>query len=93
MSIGVPVMRSHKNCAPPKLMNHVLDNGYRLENMMNVRVFISSLNFAVPMDVPLAEILCSSPRILKISDTWGSRSSYGELSTFLGQVMRRIFAR
>ena len=93
MSIGVPVMRSHKNCAPPRLMNPVLENGYRLENMMNVRVFRLGLNFAVPMDVPLAEISCSFPRILRISDTWGIRSSYGELSTFLGRVMQRIFAR
>ena len=87
MSIGVPVMRSHKNYALPRLMNPILESGYRLENMMNVRFFRSGLNFTIPMDVPLVEISCSSPRILRISDTWGSRSSYGELSTFLGQVM------
>ena len=48
-------MRSHKNCALPRLMNPMLDSGYRLENMINVRVFSSGSNFAVPMDVPLAE--------------------------------------
>ena len=69
MSIGAPVMRSHKNCALPRLMNLVLESGYRLENMMNVRVFRSGLNLDVPMDVPLAEISCSSPRILRISNT------------------------
>ena len=87
MSIGVPVMKSHKNCALPRFMNPVLESGYRLENMMNLRVFRSGLKFAIPMDVPLAEISCSSPRILRISDTWGRRSSYGELYTFLGRVM------
>ena len=69
MSIGAPVMRSHKNCAHPRLMNLVLESGYSLENMMNVRVFRSGLNLDVPMDVPLAEISCSSPRILRISNT------------------------
>ena len=63
MSIGAPVMGSHKNCALPRLMNLVLDSGYKLENMMNVRVFSSSLNFAIPMDVPLAETSYSAPRI------------------------------
>ena len=48
-------MRSHKNYALPRLMNPMLESGYRLENMMNVRVFSSGLNFAIPMDVPLAE--------------------------------------
>ena len=57
------MMRSHKNCALPRLMNPVLDSGCRLENMINVRVFSSSLNFVVPMDVPLAETSCSTPRI------------------------------
>ena len=69
MSIRVPVMRSHKNCALPRLMNLMLESGYKLENMMNVRVFSSGLNFAVPMDVLLAETLCSAPRILRISNT------------------------
>ena len=63
MSIGAPVMRSHKNCALPRLMNPVLDSGYRLENMMNMRVFSLGLNFAIPIDVPLAETSCSAPRI------------------------------
>ena len=63
MSIGAPVMKSHKNCALPRLMNPVLESGYRLENMMNVRVFSSGLNFVVPMDVPLAKTSCSAPRI------------------------------
>ena len=87
MSIRVPMMRSHKNCALPRLMNPVLESGYRLENMMNVRVFRSGLKFAIPIDVTLVEISCSSPRILRISDTWGRWSSYGELSTFLDRVM------
>ena len=55
MSIEVPVIRSHKNCARPRLINPVLDNGYRLKNMMKVRVFSLGLNFAVSMDVPVAE--------------------------------------
>ena len=63
MSIGAPVMGSHKNCALPRLMNLMLDSGYKLENMMNVRVFSLSLNFAIPMDVPLAETSYSTPRI------------------------------
>ena len=87
MSIGAPMMRSHRNCALPRLLKPVLESGYKLVNMMNVRVFTSGLNFAVPMDVPLAETSCSSPRILRISDTWGTLSSYREVSTFLGRVM------
>ena len=63
MLIGALVMRSHKNCALPRLMNPVLESGYKLEDMMNVRVFNSGLNFTVPMDVPLAENSCSAPRI------------------------------
>ena len=63
MSIGAFVMRSHKNCALPRLMNSVLESGYKLENMMNVRIFSSGLNFPVPMDVPLVETSCSTPRI------------------------------
>ena len=92
MSIGAPVMRPHRNCALPRLIKPVLESGYKLVNKMNVRVFSSGLNFAVPMDVPLAKTSCSSPRILRISDTWGTLSSYGEISTFLGQMMRSIFA-
>ena len=93
MLIGAPLMRSYKNCALPRLMNPMLKSGYRLENIMNVRVFSSGLNFVVPKDVPLAETLCSAPRIWRISNTWGSLPSYGELSTFVGRVMRRIFVR
>ena len=63
MLIEAPVMRSDKSYALPRLMNPVLESGYRLENMMNVRVFSSGLNFTVPMDVPLAETSCSVPRI------------------------------
>ena len=63
MSIRVSVMRSQKNCAYPRMINPVLDNGCRLKNMMKVRVFSSGLNFAIPMDVPFAETSCSSPRI------------------------------
>ena len=63
MLIGIPVMRSHKNCALPRLMNPMLESGYKLENMMNVRIFSSGLNFPVPMDVPLVETSCSTPRI------------------------------
>ena len=63
MLIGAPLMRSYKNCALPRLMNPMLKSGYRLENIMNVRVFSSGLNFVVPKDVPLAETLCSAPRI------------------------------
>ena len=63
MSIGAPVMRPHRNCALPRLIKPVLESGYRLENMMNVRVFSSGLNFTVPMDVPLAETSCLAPRI------------------------------
>ena len=81
------MMRSHKNCALPRLMNPVLKSGYKLENMMNVRVFSLGLNFTVPMDVLLDETLCSALRILRISDTWGTLSSYREVSTFLGRVM------
>ena len=84
MSIGAPVMRPHRNCAIPRLIKPVLESGYKLVNMMNVRVFSLCLNFVVPMDVPLAETSCSSPRILRISDTWGTLSSYGEVSTFFG---------
>ena len=91
MSIGAPVMRSHKNYALPRLMNPMLKSGYKLENKMNIRVFSSGLNFTVPMDVPLVETSCSSPKILRISDTWRTLSSYGEVSMFLGRVMRRIF--
>ena len=49
-------MRSHKNWALPRLMNPVLDIGYRLKNMIKVRVFSLGANFAVPIDVPLDEI-------------------------------------
>ena len=63
MSIGAPVMRSYKNCALPRLMNPVLDSGYILENLISVRVFSLGLNFAIPMDVPLAKTSCSVPRI------------------------------
>ena len=63
MLIGAPVMRSHKNYALPRLMNPVLKSGYKLENKMNIRVFSSSLNFTIQMDVPLAETLCSALRI------------------------------
>ena len=69
------MIRSHKNCARPRLINPVLDNGYRLKNMMKVRVFSLGLNFAVPMDVLVAETSCSSPRIRRISFTVGSMSS------------------
>ena len=31
MSIGAPVMRSHKNCALLRLMNPMLESGYKLE--------------------------------------------------------------
>ena len=86
MSIRTPVIRSHRNCALPRLIKPMLESGYKLVNMMNVRVFSSGLNFVVPMDVPLAETSCSSPRILRISDTWGTLSSNGEISTFLGRV-------
>ena len=55
MSIWAPVLRSHKNYALPRLMNLVLVSGYKLKNMINVRVFNSSPNFAVPMVVPLAK--------------------------------------
>ena len=75
MSIEVPVIRSHKNYARPRLINPVLDNGYRLKNMMKVKVFSSGLNFAVLMDMPFAETSCSSPRIRRISITAGSLSS------------------
>ena len=63
MLIGAPVMRSHKNYALPRLMNPVLKSGYKLENKMNIRVFSLGLNFTIQMDVPLAETLCSAPRI------------------------------
>ena len=33
----------------------MLDRGYKLKNMINVSVFISDLNFAVPMEVPVEE--------------------------------------
>ena len=69
------MIRSHKNCARPRLINPMLDNGYRLKNMMKVRVFSSGLNFTVQMDVPVAETSCSSPRIRRISVTAGSLSS------------------
>ena len=89
MSIRTPVIRSHRNCALPRLIKPILESGYKLVNMMNM---VNMMNFVVPMDVPLAEISCSSPKILKIFDTWGTLSSYGEISTFLGRVMRSIFA-
>ena len=75
MSIGVLLIRSHKNCARPRLINPVLDNGYRLKNMMKVRVFSSGLNFAIPMEVLFAKTSCSSPRIRRMSDTAGCLSS------------------
>nr|XP_023918384.1 uncharacterized protein LOC112029932 [Quercus suber] len=53
MSIGAPVIRSHRNCALPRLMNAVFESGYRLKNMINFRAVRSGANFAVPMDVPL----------------------------------------
>ena len=87
MSIGAPVMRPHRNCAIPRLIKPVLESGYKLVNMMNVRVFSSGLNYVVPMEVPLAETSCSSSRILRISDTWGTLSSYGKVSTFFGREM------
>ena len=39
MLIWVPLIKSHKNCVLPIFMKLVLDRGYRLENMINVRVF------------------------------------------------------
>ena len=65
ISIKTPVMKSHKNCALPRLMNPMLDSGSRLENIINVSVFNSGSNFAVPMDVPLAETSWSTPWFAK----------------------------
>ena len=90
MLIGALVMRSHKNYALPRLMNPVLKSGYKLENKMNIRVFSSGLNFTVPMDVLLDETLCSALRILRISNTWGTLSSYREVSTFLGRDRKSV---
>ena len=53
MSIETPVMRSHRNFALPRLMKAMLDNGYRLENMIKFRVISSGVNCAVPIDEPL----------------------------------------
>ena len=66
MSIKALVMRSHKNCALPRLMNPMLGSGYRLENIMNMRVSSLGLNFAIPMDVPLAKTLCSAKNLKNI---------------------------
>ena len=45
-------MRSHKNLALPMLMKPVLVKGYKLECMINVRVFISGSNLEVVIGVP-----------------------------------------
>ena len=36
-------------------MNAVFESGYKLKNIINLRVFSSGANFVVPMDVPLLE--------------------------------------
>ena len=92
MSIGVLVMRSHRNWALPRLMNAVFESGYRLKNMINLRVFNSGANLAVPMDVPVLETLWSNPRTWRMSYICGYLSSYGVMSTFAGLAMRRTFA-
>ena len=92
MSIGVPVMRSHRNWALPRLMNAVFESGYRLKNMINLIVFSSSANFAVPIDVPLLETSWSGLRTWRISYIWGCLSSDGVRSTSANLVMRRTFA-
>ena len=92
MSIGAPVMRSHRNWALSRLMNAVFESGYRLKNMINLRVFNSCANFAVPMDVPLLMTSWSSLRTWRMSCIWGCLSSYGVRSTSAGLVMQRTFA-
>ena len=67
MSIGAPVIRSHRNWALPRLMNAVFESGYRLKNMINLRVFSSGANFVVPMDVPLLETSWSGLRTWRMS--------------------------
>ena len=54
MSIEAPLIKSHRNCAHPWLMKPMFDRRLRLKNMISVRVFNSSPNFVVPMEV-LAE--------------------------------------
>ena len=67
----------------------MLDNGYRLKNMMKVRVFSSGLNFAILMYVPVAETSCSSPRIRRISVTAGSFHLTRVIGRNSGRKMRR----
>ena len=92
MSIGAPVIRSHRNWALPRLMNAVFESGYRLKNMISLRVFNSGVNFVVPVDVPLHETTWSGPRTWRMSCIWCYLSSYGVRSTSAGLVMRRTFA-
>ena len=37
------------------MMNAVFESGYRLKNMIDLRVFNSGANIAMPIDVPLLE--------------------------------------
>ena len=62
MSIGTPIMRSHRNCTLPRFMMVVLYSGQRLENMINFRVVSSGENCAMPIDDPLLLTSWSGPR-------------------------------
>ena len=79
ISIGTPVMRSQRNCALPRLMKAVLDNG-RLENMINFRVVSSGENCLVPIEVPLLTTSWSIPRTWRMSWALSTLSSYGVVS-------------
>ena len=71
MSIWAPLIKSHKNYVLLRLMKLVLDRGYRLKNMISVRVFNSDPNFVVPMEVPMEETSWSAPKMSRISNSWG----------------------
>ena len=76
MSIETPLIRSQRNWALP-LMKPVLVNGYRFEYIIKVRVFISSPNLKVPIDVLVDGSSRSAPKISRIWTTGANRSSYG----------------
>ena len=66
MLIGTPLIRSQRNWALPRLMKLMFVSGYKFEYIIKVRVFISSLNLEVPIDVPVEETSRFAPNVSRI---------------------------
>ena len=65
MSIGTPLMKSHRNCTLPRLMNAVFESGQRLKNMINLRVVRSGAKLCSAFGCTFAWNLMIRPKNLK----------------------------